>query len=201
MAQGEQVEDANRLKGTGELLVFVDLSSDGRQVGAKVSMSVNDTFWLARCTGGENDLNDVILRRCQRLQVVSIQSRHVLERKSPKLFIFCPIRRDLRAMHEPTGVDPVLNPAHQRRRGSEIEGDDFDSAGDRGPENGDPLGPVLAPQEQAIAPPCLLAIEKMRESSDVAVERPVGKGPGAEPVVEPDGLAVAEALKLRDEID
>ena len=72
MAQGQHVENANRLKGAGERFVFIDLPLKHTQVGANVAMAMNDPLRLARRARRVEDLYDVVRVNLGDLEIVRL---------------------------------------------------------------------------------------------------------------------------------
>ncbi len=152
VAERQQVEKPQREEGTAPLAILQHLALDRHDVRQHVAMRDHHTLGLGRRARREDDLGHVVARDGDRGEGRRLGHR-------PLELVKCPDRRAgnrakrrhiLPDEDEPGRHDPAH--AHEKvRRRAIVDRDHDDAAEEAPPERRDPLGAVLAPEDDGVA--------------------------------------------------
>jgi len=150
----------------------------------------DDAFGFGGRAGREDDLGDVVFRDRHRrrvsvapLDLVQLDDRRV--EGSPQ-------RRNVLADQNQLRGDDPCDTRQEVGRGAVVDRHDHDAAQQTRPEGDDPLGPVLAPEDDRVALADAAIVQRRGKAARGARDLGVGKTPAAKAVVVDEKLAARE---------
>ena len=196
VAQGKQVQEAQRKEGPPVPGVLQDLALDRHDVGQHVRVRDPDSLGFGRGSRSEDDLGQVVAARVVRgvalrgiiepvghgrLGRRGIERGAVSEQlvERPGVDAGEQRRAETLARHDEPGRDDPHDAPDEFGRRAQVDRDGHRPRGQAAPEGDDPLGAVLAPQHHAVAGRQTVLAEHFREPPGGAADLVVGPGVGA----------------------